>query len=153
MARSAFGQSGKLGRGKLFGSVGVRLEGNEQLERKLVQMAKRLSSQGLRIGLAKGGEVIRRTAEALAPRASGGPTRSGGHGADRIVMEVTTKGQSNARAEIGAAKSAFWLNIQEVGSLYMPAQPWLAPAFDEERNEAIRVTVAQFRRLIIAGRI
>lgn len=149
MAFTSTGRAG--GRGRLFGSPGVRLEGEGELERKIMRMQANLSSKQLAAALKIGGEAIRRTAESLAPRASGGPTRDSGHGADRIVMEVIETGPSRASAWIGASKKAFWLSIQETGTLYMPAQPWLIPAFDEERNHALKLTADAMRKKLLFG--
>jgi HK97 gp10 family phage protein len=161
MARTrtgTFSFAGRSGsRGKLFGAPGVRLEGTtgreatEELERKIRRMQASLAAKQVAEALAVGGEVIRRTAEAIAPRAAGGPTRDSGHGADRIVMEVIETGPSRAAAWVGASKKAFWLSIQETGTLYHPAQPWLIPAFDEERQHALTLTAEAMRKKLLFG--
>ena len=126
----------------------VEVVGLKELERKLGRMARQTQGRILSDAVMKGGEVVRDIAEAIAPRAPGMGTR-GFHGAEFIDVEVEER-PGRATANVGAQKKAFWLNIQETGSVHMPAQPWLTPAWDAGKRQAVHEISIALRPEILA---
>ena len=136
----------------------VRIEGMNDLERKLRRMTDRTQGRILREAVQKGADAVRDVAESLAPRAPGSGTR-GFHGAENVISEVAIDKPMHVVVHVGARRgrgvpwreSAFWLDIQETGSMYMAAQPWLTPAFDAERAHAERVVADEIKRAVLGA--
>lgn len=58
---------------------------------------------------------------------------------EHIMRTVTQQTATEAIGKIGPSKDAAYGMPEEVGSIHNPAQPFARPAFDEKRDEALKV--------------
>lgn len=136
----------------------IRLKGSEELVRKLKQLAEITQGASTEGALRAGAMPIETRAKELAPYQSGSLRRS-------IHTEVKVSGASG-KAQIGtdliyaaiqefggtiAAKNAPYLTFQingrwvRVPSVEIPARPYMRPAFDEKKSEAVNEIAAALR--------
>lgn len=97
----------------------------------------------LKRALMVGAEPIRDEARAIAPRSEG----PGGHMADGIkIGSARTIAPGHVQVRIGL-KDDLWYGIfPELGTSKMAAQPFMRPALDTKRNEALRIFGEEVRR-------
>lgn len=140
------------------GSIRVEIEGMDKLVRKLRRLADHAASEEtVMSALEKAAEPTRAAAEAKAPRRTG-------HLAENIVIErvagLTSVGgaglevsQTGGRGFKGVgvfaapgtdkgSRRAFYGMFQEFGTVHHAAQPFMRPAYDENKRRAIQT----FRR-------
>lgn len=104
----------------------------EKLGRQLQRLEAEVGGAALLESVLNGAEIIRAQAEVLAPRATG---RLAGD----IAKQAVQASSERAVVEVGFLESAFHGFFQELGTSTQAAQPFLRPAFDGERHEAVRV--------------
>jgi HK97 gp10 family phage protein len=123
--------------------VAADLEGYAELERKLAALASpKEGAAALRAAVRKPARVVMNRAKANIARISPGETpyhrtykgREVGAGfaarSLRVVISLA-KNRSSVSARIGVRREAFYATqFFEVGTAYLPAQPWLVPAFE-----------------------
>jgi HK97 gp10 family phage protein len=102
--------------------------GVEELVRNLRRMEDR-AADAMEKGAQAGAKIVADAAEERAPRRSG-------YLGEHIVVEILEKGKNEAIAGVGPHKNAFWGLFQEMGVPQHPAQPFLRPAFDENKARA-----------------
>lgn len=106
-------------------------EGGAEFARKLAELDENLGGALLMEAAIAGAEPIRDTAATLAPRATGDLS-------ENIDTEVATAQPRKAVVHIGPNKEKAWHGIfPELGTANQAAQPYLRPAFDEKRGEAV----------------
>lgn len=135
----------------------VQIKGLAELNRALSQLPDRLARNVLRGSVAAGAAVIRREARERAPRAVGpmpagqpppGTLKRAIYSAQArrlsgLLQQVYHVGVvSGKRAKIGKAKSgkskdAYYWRFVEFGTVKMAAQPFLRPAFEAKKLEAV----------------
>lgn len=93
-----------------------------------------------------GGAIIAASARQKAPRSRS--PKSKGHAADSIAARVSSSTTSRASIKVGPADWGFYLQFLEFGTSKLRAKPWLRPAMDEHKSEAIRVASDVFRQAI-----
>lgn len=81
-----------------------------------------LQSEEVRAGLLEQGERRARVAAGTAPRRTGG-------GADSIHAEAVLDGRDHAVA-VGWDREHYYMIFHERGTRYLPARPFLVPAFE-----------------------
>ena len=92
-------------------------------------------------------------ASQLAPR-----SEDGSHGQEpgflskniKAVRQFTRR-QDKAEAHVGMDKEAWYGQLQETGTVFHPAQPFLRPAFDATKNDVVNEIAEQLRARILRG--
>ncbi len=120
--------------------VTVKVEGLADLNRRLTQLPKAIQGRPLRTAVAAGGRVIQQEAKARVP-VDTGLVR------DRIRVMSMRQEQRNARAEVvvGVRRvekntrrtDPFYWRFIEFGTRFKPARPFLRPALENKRTEAV----------------
>ena len=119
------------------------IQGLDQLERKLRELELSVQRKALRDGVRLGAELIAEEASRLAPVDTGELQ-------ERIVVSMRDS-ESDAKtvvARIGPARRVFYGIFDEYGTAHMTAQPFLGPAFEAKKEEALRVTSEAFTEAI-----
>lgn len=132
--------------------VKLELEGGEALRASCARIASR-AEEVMRAAAQDGADVIRRAAEARAPRRTG-------FLASHITSEVERATPVMVTIRVGPHRDAFYglfvekghalvrgsrkANRQVIGQV--PPHPWLEPAFDESRAEAARAAIQRLRQ-------
>ena len=124
--------------------ITAKLHGTTGLKIKLLKM--QLETPGiLRDALLAAAEPIRDEARALAPVSEG----SGGHLAFGIkirLMKNTAEGRERVRIGV---KEGLWYGVfPEYGTSRMAAQPFMRPAVDSQRGEALRILKDELKKRI-----
>lgn len=127
--------------------VTVKVEGLADLNRRLTELPKAIQGRPLRTAVAAGGRVIQQEAKARVP-VDTGLVR------DRIRVMSMRQEQRNARAEVvvGVRRvgkvskkvqknrrrtDPFYWRFIEFGTKFKPARPFLRPALENKRTEAV----------------
>lgn len=115
--------------------ISARIEGVPALKAKL-----RLMQSNARVALKEaslaGAEPVHDEAERLAPRRAAA-TRIG-HLADHIEVEVVKSTPTSCITRIGPDKAHWYGRFLETGTSRMSARPFLRPALDTMKGEAMR---------------
>ncbi len=93
-------------------------------------LQKKLIARALRTGA----EPIRARAQELAPDDPGTPQS---HIKEAMSITVSDQTADGAIAKIGPKRKAFDARFHELGTAHEPARPFLTPAFEEKRDEAL----------------
>jgi HK97 gp10 family phage protein len=132
--------------------------GGDDLMRRLNQLPAAVSRKVQIDALKAGAAPIRSAAEALAPRGDIAP-----HIADNIIVSVASTASADARGsfdtpvvDVGPRKSFFYGYMQEVGTAFHPAQPFMRPAFDSSIGRSLNIIRADLwasirKRLNLGG--
>jgi HK97 gp10 family phage protein len=115
-----------------------RIEGLRELEAALANLPKATGKSVLRRVLRKAATPIEDSAEANAPTLTGGLQSrivTGTRLTRRQAQMVKREGKSDAEIHVGTADPA---GIQtEFGNAHQAAEPWLRPAWDENKEGAL----------------
>jgi HK97 gp10 family phage protein len=142
----------------------VKLEGAEQIARRLQILGKEAAREHLEASARSGAEVIRRAAS---DNARSGPYATGDL-ADHVVAEVTKARAGRVEVSVGPDRDHWYGRLVELGHALVrvvarvrkggrvrritenlgnvPPHPWLRPALDENTDEAQRVVGEELRR-------
>jgi HK97 gp10 family phage protein len=114
----------------------VTIEGLPELKRKLLDMSEEMRQAKLEAAVLTGGQPIKNEAQVRAPVKTGTLRRD-------ITVQIVESTPTSAIAAIGTSvpygpRIEFGFNGRDkLGRLYsQPAQPYLRPAFDQERENA-----------------
>jgi len=118
------------------------LEGADELNEALRRLSDRASGELLRQAADAGAEVIRAEAERIAPRDTG---VLASNIEDRAIRRQMI---GRAQIDIGPTREAWYARFVEIGTSRMQAKPFLRPAFDAKKDEAVRAVRAVLRRLV-----
>jgi HK97 gp10 family phage protein len=115
----------------------VEVFGIQDVEQKLRDLGPKLAKKALVASLKAGGEVLREALEENAP--VGPPTDPhSGQLAESMEMVVSLVILDNeGMISVGPDKDAFWGRFSEFGTVNEPARPWMRPAFDQAKYEAL----------------
>ena len=129
----------------------TRLEGVDDLERAIKRLSVDVQGQILRDAAEAGAEITRSVASQLAPvSADGAHGRSPGFLAANIETEVKfTRTQGKAEVHVGMHKDAWYGRLQETGTQFQPAQPFLRPALDATKDDVVDEIRDQLARSIL----
>ena len=124
----------------------VRLEGGDELLRKLRLLEGAVRGAALKDAAQGGADIVRDRAAQLAPRGRTGKL------AARMETEVVRSEPDHAEVAIGP--TAFHGLFQELGTPHQPAQPFLRPALDGTEGAVVAKVGAKLRRRVleVAGR-
>ncbi|MCK5581820.1 MAG: HK97 gp10 family phage protein, partial [Candidatus Omnitrophica bacterium] len=123
-------------------TLSVRVDGLKELDRELRGLGEKVARRALRSALNTGAQVIKKDAIARAPFLTGRlakksiyvkRTREKGN----KFKEVYIIGVRTGRREGQKNRNAFYWFFSEFGTKFMAAKPFLVPAFESKKNEAI----------------
>lgn len=109
--------------------MGSLLESMEELPR---SMQRTIGARALR----KGSEPVRQRAEELAPideTQTDHPLKEG------MMISIVEQAADHWIAKIGPSREGFYGQFQEFGTVDHAAQPFLIPAFEERKAEAVGI--------------
>lgn len=131
--------------------VRFHITGLEELEQQLQSLPQKFARKAIRDSLRPAAELIRKEMQQLARRATGWM-------AEHITLRVSSSGQDRGRAAIGfsaahnperhqthvpgAINEALW---NEFGTRKMAARPFIRPAFDAKKEEALELIIRKLR--------
>lgn len=118
------------------------VEGMDTLAMKLARLQREISGNLLRETVLEASEPVAEDVSANAPMLTGNLS-------ENIETEVTIENRTKAQVAIGPGKSAFYGMFQELGTVHMPAQPFLRPAFDANKDQVIEDVGDILRRRIL----
>lgn len=124
--------------------VSIRLEGVKELERELEQLEAKIQKKMVRPSLRAGAKVIRDEAVRRAPRRKTPPPRgtSRYHPAGKELyrsIKVRSAGRQPGLDAAVQVKTGPHGHLLEFGTIHAGAQPFMRPAYDTRKAEAIRV--------------
>lgn len=131
--------------------VSLTLDGGPELERKLAELTAELQREVLLAAMLAAGEPIRQEAASRAPVRKGS---GGGTLARSVTVEAGKKQKPSVR--VGVGKEGWYGGFVERGTRQRrtkkgadrgraSAQPFLRPALDAKRDEALREFIAVIR--------
>lgn len=131
--------------------MATELEGYAELSKQLQLLADpKQQANALRESVRKPMQEILKTARANIARISPGKADlhrtykgrlvSAGFASRNLKVVVKmNKSKTSASALLGVSKEAFYaVQFFELGTAYIPKQPWLVPAFESQKDPAIR---------------
>jgi HK97 gp10 family phage protein len=125
----------------------VKIEGLEQLSQRMKDFPDKLVTKGVRASLTAGGEVLRQAISDGAPRSM---DVTHGHEpgflADHIAAKVSVSTrQDKGSVKVGPVKMAFWGLFAEFGTRTQAAKPFIRPAFESQKQNALDAFVNRLR--------
>lgn len=115
------------------------IQGLDQLERKLREIELSVQRKALRDGVKEGAVLIAEEASRRAPVLTGELQ-------ENIIVSMRDS-ESDAKtvaARIGPSKRVFYGVFDEFGTAHMTSQPFLIPAFEAKKEEALQLTSEHF---------
>lgn len=142
-------------------AITIEVKGMAELAKNLREIPAQLSTKVMRGALHAAGDVIANAAEATAPVRTGQLREdivtkvyvSGdlsfnsvrvGPGYDRNKLPVRKRGAHAGRADTSASPGVYG-KFLEFGTRHMAARPWLRPAFELSKEEAVNVFISYIR--------
>lgn len=121
------------------GLIRFEVSGFKELEHALRQLPQAVAGQVLMAALRKAGKPMEADAQQTAPR-SKNPGKNG-HMADSISLRKLKDANSVADVEaslwLGPDPNHWYGGFQEFGTRFQTARPFMRPAFDRHKDEAI----------------
>ena len=107
---------------------------NDETVQGLSELVDNLNTLPLKLGVQKNiiARSLRKGGEILAQRMSEIAPRDTGEYAEHFMVTIAEQTAAGATAKIGASREAWRGNFNEFGTVYIPPQPTLRPAFDEK---------------------
>ena len=133
------------------------LTGFAELAKALRDLGPRVGRKHLRAATSKGAAVIRKKARELAPVDTGEMRKdiqqkrektSGDNIASYSVYTRSGKKSRMSGKARNVDKDSFYWKFQEFGTAKMPAQPFMRPAFESEKENAVDVLGAELDKRI-----
>jgi len=126
-------------------TLGLRIDGAEEIERQLRKISAKAQRGVLRKALRKAAQPVLREAKKKAPKRTGQYRKS-----LAIAASVTAR---DASARVGSRKGrpgspSSRSHLLERGTIKMRARPHLEPALKEQRGEAVEIFARQMRNEI-----
>jgi hypothetical protein len=141
--------------------VATHLEGTRELERKLRELAdprKQLNvlRASVRNPMNKTDKVARSNIAKISPgktlfhKTYKGRIVGAGFASRNVKVVVkTSKDKQSVSALLGVAPEAYYaLQFFELGTAFIPKQPWLMPAFESQKDEMLKGVAATLRKRI-----
>lgn len=140
------------------------ISGIEDLDAKLAELNDRLKRKLLRQALQNAAGPVLDAVKQGARRAAGGPTypkvkpatgdsglRGPGHAADHIFLKVSVSREGTATAKIGPDPQHWYLSFQEFSTPGAPGKPFLRPALDSRKEQAVNAVISVLREGLDLG--
>ncbi len=115
------------------------LLGLDKLESKLSDIALTVQRKTLIKATKRGGELIRAEAQARAPRRTGRLAEN-----EIMVLRTSENTATDVGVRIGPAIGVFYGLFEEIGTAHSTADPFLRPAFDDKKAEALQIASEEF---------
>lgn len=120
----------------------MKVEGLAELERKMHQLGQKLGRRALRASTNAGIQVIKKEARSLAPVRTGRLSKKAiyvkrSRRQSSATRETYILGVRLGRKEQQKGRDAFYWFYLEFGTIKMAARPFLRPAFEKKKYEAI----------------
>ncbi len=119
------------------------LNGLEKLESKLNDIALTVQRKALIKATKRGGELIRQEAQARAPRRTGRLAEN-----EIMVLRNSENTATDVVVRVGPALTAFYGLFEEIGTAHSTADPFLLPAFEATKDEALKIASEEFQATI-----
>lgn len=110
----------------------TRLEGTEELTRKLRRMTDEVRADKLMEATHPGADLLLREMRAKAPVRTGRGRRN----LDKAEVSARSS-PSKAEIDVGPAGEGFYLIFSEIGTSRQPATPFMRPALDQSRGAIV----------------
>jgi HK97 gp10 family phage protein len=121
-----------------------RIDGLDRLEQVLEQLAPREAKLALRRAAKAGMKIVQEAIEEHAPRDTGHLAESinigsevGGGDGDDATGSIAVK--------VGPAGDAYYALFQEFGTRFQQAQPFMTPAYEENKDAVIETCVTELQ--------
>jgi len=124
----------------------AKVEGMDDLVKKLRVMPDRIQGRALMAAVEEGGEVAQEYAMALAPRGENNP-----HAFEFIAANVAASSPTFVQADVGPTGRGFYLTFHETGTRYMAPQPFMRQALESGESEILAAVAARLRRELRLG--
>lgn len=118
--------------------MSMRFEGGRELAATLRAMPKAQSRAAQVDALLEAAEPIKVVARQKAPRAPGHPDMADSIEAAQTRRKIDVR-EGETGVIVGPWKSRFWGFFQEWGTVHHAAQPFLRPAFDENKERSLDI--------------
>ncbi len=115
------------------------LIGLEKFESKLKELALTVQRKVLIQATRKGAELIRAEAEARAPRTTGKLSEN-----IIVVLRNSENTADEITVRIGPSMKVFYGLFEELGTAHATGHPFLRPAFDAKKDDALQITSQEF---------
>jgi HK97 gp10 family phage protein len=133
--------------------ITAKVEGLRELEANLKALTEEVAYKSVKKGALAGAEVIRKEAARIAPRGEDEPGDGERQGVKlfKSIFKKVVKDKKNlfdsfvsgsVHVKIAWRKRAFWGLFNEFGTSKMAAQPFMRPALDTKRQQAIEKFIA-----------
>ena len=133
----------------------MRVEGLNEMLATLSRLPEEFKGRPVQRSLRAGLSIIQKEAQRLAPVDEGRiqanimlrqiPAKDLGAGVSEGVYITVRRDRKMDRHD---PRNAWYWHIQEFGSIFQPGKPFLRPAFDANKRQAVDEYAAQFRSLI-----
>lgn len=132
-----------------------KMEGLAELQRAMDELAEDMRGKVARAGLRAGAEVIRKLAEAKAPKGTGNlkqnivarRVRKPDRAMEQAIVTVR-RGKVTAKQKERGIDDAFYAYYVEHGTVKMGAKPFLRPAFEQGKEGAAEAIADRLRKRI-----
>lgn len=119
----------------------IQVEGTARLRKQLERLDGTMRKKTLERMVEAGGELVREVAAQKAP------VRTGQLAASQIVQRIKSSAY-RAEAGIGPDEDAWYGVFAEFGTVHHAAQPFLRPAYDEQKQNAVNAMANEGRQAI-----
>ena len=136
----------------------MKVEGLDEMLATLKRLPEEFKGRPVQRSLRAGLSIIQKEAQRLAPVDEGRiqanimlrqiPAKDLGAGVSEGVYITVRRDRKMDRHD---PKNAWYWHIQEFGSVFQPGRPFLRPAFEANKRQAVDEYAAQFRSLIDAA--
>ena len=133
----------------------MKVEGLDEMLATLKRLPEEFKGRPVQRSLRAGLSIIQKEAQRLAPVDEGRiqanimlrqiPAKDLGAGVSEGVYITVRRDRKMDRHD---PKNAWYWHIQEFGSIFQPGKPFLRPAFEANKRQAVDEYAAQFRSLI-----
>lgn len=129
----------------------VRIEGMDELQKKLRRLPDNLKKKTLMKAMRMGAKPIRDAAQAKAPRRKSLPRRTTGkplYMTIKVTAARRRRGHSEVSLRVGPTKGGAHGILQELGTVHHAAQPFMRPAFDAHKDESVKIIAGELEDAI-----
>ena len=136
-------------------NTGMDLYGADDLILAIKRLGDDVQGVHLRTATEAGAKIVSTAASTLAPRSEfGSRGNPAGHLSKSIRTQVKwTSTQDVARVDVGMLKSAWYGQLQERGTAFHPAQPFMRPALAATTHNVVALVSKILRARILQGKV
>jgi HK97 gp10 family phage protein len=121
--------------------VDIEIKGLDEIEKRLKQLPQKVAKKVVRKAVREGAKPILKAAQSKVPVKTGALKKS-----LKVRAMKAKLAKGGAGVHVGVSDQwfkgdLFYGGMVEFGTKNMPAKPFIRPAYDEKKNEAVKVTV------------